>query len=274
MNTQVPTLEEIRAQFRREDQAARLGWTVAHADAVAWACAGTLHADAKGFYRTGRKGGRGRAVSRDRVRALIRAGFLELDGAAVVATADGREGLAAWETVRPVPAVEDPKEALRPLYQGEEATRRHRAWEARIERHRAEADAFWEAAQARLEAAEEEERRRYRERAARPVRSVWDAINGPRPDYTYEADGTVTLNGVDVTTYDDATEVAPAVERQAVTHTAPRRRTALRRPIRRLAVQRGPARRRPSWPRPASAPAARRLDFAWHGRRHRTALTR
>ncbi|MGW2223495.1 hypothetical protein ACWCSD_51605, partial [Nonomuraea sp. NPDC001684] len=240
--TTVPTLEDIRVQLRREDQAARLGWTTAHADAVAWAVAGDLHADAKGFYRTGRKGGRGRAVARDRVRALIRAGFLVLDGATVAATADGRNALTAWETVRPAPATEEPKEDLRPLHQGEEATRRHAAWEARTAREQADLDARWKATLARLEAAEEEERRRQRERAARPAASVWDAINGPAPAYVYEADGTVTLNGRDVTRYGgvaEDVEQAPAVERQAP-------RVVPHRPARRLVVQHGPARRRPA----------------------------
>ncbi|WP_043637401.1 hypothetical protein [Nonomuraea candida] len=85
----------------------------------------------------------------------------------------------------------------------------------------------------------------------------------------YEADGTVTLNGVDVTRRDEAAEdveqVATATEQAAP--------GAPGRPARRVALHLGPARRRPAWPRPArTTPAARRLTLR-HGRR-RSALTR
>ncbi|MEU4331434.1 hypothetical protein [Nonomuraea dietziae] len=274
-----PTLtpDQFRAAYRRAEQADRLGWTSQQAHAIRLAAAGDLHRDARGYYQTGVRAPRGRAVARDRVRALAAAGFLTESESGVTLTEDGKAALAVWEEFQPVPAVEE-AEQVAPLYGGQEARRRRQAWEAAMARHQTDLKARTEATLARLEASEKAERERRQQRYASSSVSVWDAINGPAPAYTYESDGTVTLDGVDVTRYDADTtsEAAPAEIATSAPHTGPRRmfpRTA-RRTARRTAVaQRGPARRRTGWPHPAHArPAALRLDRARHGRPPRSTL--
>ncbi|GAB2468157.1 hypothetical protein GCM10027187_40440 [Streptosporangium sandarakinum] len=187
---------------RQYDQAARLGWTAAHADAIAWAAAGDLHQDARGFYRTGVRGGRGRAIARARILALETAGFLTVTGTAVILTDDGRDALAAWRAVSPAPAAEE-AEDLAPLYGGREATRRYREWHAASTRYEAEVRARLEATLARAEEsyAAEEERRAVRAAAevSRRYATVWDAINAPAEEPERWDDGTVqTITGAAV----------------------------------------------------------------------------
>ncbi|GAA2691703.1 hypothetical protein [Nonomuraea recticatena] len=264
--------EQFRAAYRRAEQADRLGWTTQQAHAIRLAATGDLHRDARGFYQTGVRAPRGRAVARDRVRALAAAGFLTESESGVTLTEDGKTALAVWEEFQPAPAVEE-AEQVAPLYGGHEARRRRQTWETAMERNQADLRARTETTLARLEATEKAERERRQQQYASRSTSVWDAINRPAPAYTYESDGTVTLDGMDVTRYDAKTvsKAAPAELVPATPHVAPRRLPL--RPARRVA-EHGPAPRRPRWPRPVGTRAAiQRLDRARRGRPPRSALT-
>lgn len=165
--------------YRHQEQARRLGWTTAHADTMTWASTGDLHHDERGFYRTGHAG-RGRAVARARVQALIDAALLTLNGTQVQLTADGQAALTAWRAAGITPATDEAAE-LPPLYGGQEARRRHDQWQADMARHEAQVYAALEQAIAQAEASYEAELERRREREATQPRyhSVWDAIYAP-----------------------------------------------------------------------------------------------
>ncbi|MBG0818903.1 hypothetical protein [Planomonospora sp. ID82291] len=267
--TEVPTIEEIRIALLQQDRAARLGWTAAHADAVAAAAAGDLHADARGFYRTGRHGGRGRAVARARIRALAAAGFLTIDGPTVTPTDDGRDALAAWTAYPPAPADVEADE-LTPLYRGREATRRAREWHDSMAQREAEIQARFAETVARAEAnaAAEAERRAARDETGHRYATVWDAIHADRSEDFPGDDGTVTTY-VGVAPGFDVEETGPAVSvPTARPHAVPARRTA-----RRALPRKHVARRRPRAAVPAHRPAVR-PHAVRRGRPPRSASTR
>lgn len=119
----------------QESQAARLGWSSAHADAVGWAAAGELFFDSDGMARrvTARSRGRGRRIAAGRVEVLVAAGFLTPgeavgDGRGPVSlTADGRRALAVWRAHSPAPVARGrrkEREPLAPLLEGKESRRR------------------------------------------------------------------------------------------------------------------------------------------------------
>ncbi|MER5649661.1 hypothetical protein [Streptosporangium sp. NPDC002524] len=239
--------QDVLDDYRRQEQAARLGWTAAHAAAVSLAAAGELHQDGRGFYRSGVRGGRGRAVSRTRVQVLEAAGFLTTGGGPVTLTADGRQALIAWNAVDVAPAAEEAKE-LPPLYGGQEAARRYQVWQANMARGEAESRARLQEAIAVAEASYQAEQvlleQRAAERAGRRFASAaaaWDAINGPAEAFVYTDDGTVeTHTGVSPEDLDAHTVPAPRVA-----PVAPLRRLLPTRPARRPLVRPAAEQRRP-----------------------------
>lgn len=115
--------EELEHGDRRRQQAAVLGWSQAQADAMVWADMGWLHFDGARYFRKDMqdpRAGRGRAVAKSRVDALISAGFLrvnESDGE-VTPTRDGHAARRAWRAAGE--PVETESRTLRPLMFGEE----------------------------------------------------------------------------------------------------------------------------------------------------------
>ncbi|WP_157254844.1 hypothetical protein [Nonomuraea typhae] len=176
-----PAAHDGRAAYRYQEQARRLGWTHAHAAAMSWASSGDLRHDERGFYRTSRTSpGRGRAVARARIHALIQAALLIQDGTVVRPTADGQQALKAWRAAD-IDAATDELDELPPLYSGQEHRRRYDQWQANLARHEAEAYAALERAIAQAEANHQAELERRREHDVAPRRytSVWDAIHAP-----------------------------------------------------------------------------------------------
>lgn len=118
--------EEVANGENRREQAAALGWSQAQADAMVWADRGWLHWDGARYFRKDMedpRAGRGRAVAKSRVDALISAGFLrvnESDGE-VMPTRDGHAARRAWRAAGE--PVETESRTLRPLRFGEEEAR-------------------------------------------------------------------------------------------------------------------------------------------------------
>jgi hypothetical protein len=168
-----------REQYRQERQAAALGWSTRHAQAVAWAAAGRLVRDAAGTVRLLNATGRpGRRVAAALLPPLERAGFLAdvEDGpspARIEPTPDGRRALLVWQLQQPAP-VERPRKKeglpLRPLLGGEEARRRAAALAADEERRRVEREAWYAAAELRWAAEAREDR----------LNDVWARVQGMR----------------------------------------------------------------------------------------------
>ncbi|MFB8402171.1 hypothetical protein [Streptomyces sp. NPDC055912] len=142
---------DYRERHRQEGQAAALGWSTRHADAVAWAAAGELLRVEDGSARRVAPGRAGRRVAAALLPPLVAAGFLadvERDGATrIEPTGDGRRALQVWDLHRPEP-VERPRKReglpLRPLLGGQEAARRSAAFRADEERRLADRARWYE----------------------------------------------------------------------------------------------------------------------------------
>jgi hypothetical protein len=171
---------DYREQYRQERQAAALGWSTRHAQAVTWAAAGRLVRDAAGTPRLLNATGRpGRRVAAALLLPLERAGFLAPveNGSGptrIDPTADGARALVVWQLQQPAPVHYPRKKegaaALRPLLGGQEARRRAVALAADEERRRIAREAFYAAAAVRLAAEEREDR----------LNDVWARVQGMR----------------------------------------------------------------------------------------------
>ncbi|MFI9041618.1 DUF6884 domain-containing protein [Streptomyces sp. NPDC053726] len=118
--------EELESGELRRQQAAALGWSQAQADAMLWADMGHLHWDGARYFRKDMedpRAGRGRAVAKSRVEALISAGFLQIweSDWSVIPTHDGHAARRAWRTAGEPADTES--RTLRPLMGGEEEAR-------------------------------------------------------------------------------------------------------------------------------------------------------
>ncbi|MFC6081007.1 DUF6884 domain-containing protein [Sphaerisporangium aureirubrum] len=199
----------IDAETHRE-RATRLHWSAAQASAMQWAATGDLRQDARGYYRTGVNGGRGRAVARARVATLIRAGLLTED---LNPTADGRAALTAWNAAGATPVAVEFTE-LPPLHRGEEATRRYKVWHERSGQWAADSHARLEAALALVEDTDTERPRH----ADRPYASVYDAIHA-EDDWTGYAENIGNVETITGRDLDDEhavlTEAAEVVDTAA-----------------------------------------------------------
>lgn len=170
--------EGARERGRQKHRAGALNWSAGQGELVAATAAGQLRFDADGTLRhRPRPGWAGQAVADGRLAPLQKAGFVVVDEPDALGvrrvrpTDDGRDALVLWRRWRPAPAVNDraqDREPLRPLLDGQEATRRKRAFAE--DRRQREADAkVMYAAMDEAHAWEERDERLY---------GVWAAVQG------------------------------------------------------------------------------------------------
>ncbi|MEV0829726.1 DUF6884 domain-containing protein, partial [Nonomuraea rubra] len=212
-------MTDVATEYRTRENAIALQWTRAIGEVMHKAVELGLHVDDRGYHvmsqaqgrgrRPALRSKRGRQVARARVELLIAAGFLTVEGTRVQVTNDGWDAYAAWSRNVDT-SVEVELDELPPLRGGEEATRRHAAYEARIAEWQARL-AEWATANdeimARAEAAEAERiAKRDADRAARRYSSAADAIH--TPDEVLSADELDANRGAVVTLTGDAAEVA------------------------------------------------------------------
>ncbi|MFD5372103.1 hypothetical protein [Streptomyces sp. NPDC127103] len=178
--------EVVRAYWRDvtlgEEQADRLGWSIEQAGAVAHAAAGALVLDQDGTARHVTGTGPGRRVAAGRIAALRAAGFLAetaLDATGrrrIEPTTDGRRALMVWQRWSPAPVVKDKRaerEALAPLYQGDEARRRAVAAARRMQEWKRQREADWAETEARIAAGRREDELNAQWREANGIRNPW-----------------------------------------------------------------------------------------------------
>lgn len=170
---QVPALD-WRDEYRQEQQAAALGWSTRHGQAMTWAAAGRLVRDVAGTTRlVNAAGQRGRRVAAALVPPLVAAGYLVAGTgpAAVEPTEDGHRALLVWQRQRPAP-VERPRKKeglpLRPLAGGREALRRAVAFQAAEVERCAARERWYEEFDKRMAVEQREDR----------LNEVWGRVQG------------------------------------------------------------------------------------------------